>query len=127
MKYIGVDYGTKKVGIALSDESGTFAFPHSVVSNERALSRVAALAEEYGVSHIVLGESRELSGKPNPVMAGIAAFEATLRKRGFMTHLEPEYFSTAEAGRTDEREKVRDAQAAAIILQSFLDKQNASA
>lgn len=125
MKYIGVDYGTKKVGIALSDESGRLAFPHSVVPNERALEAVANLSEAEGVEHVVLGESIDFSGAPNPVMAPIAAFEEALRKRGLATHLEPEHYTTAEAGRTDERAETRDAQAAAIILQSFLDKQQA--
>ncbi len=84
MKYIGIDYGTKKIGVAVSDETGSLAFPHSVVpAGASALAQVAALAKESGAEVVVLGESRDFAGAPNLVMKEIGAFKKGLEELGF--------------------------------------------
>ena len=70
MRFIGIDYGTKRVGVAVSDEEGKIAFPHVVLANdENLVTALAALCRERGVSENVVGDSREFSGeaeKKNP-------------------------------------------------------------
>jgi putative holliday junction resolvase len=134
MKYIGIDYGTKRIGIALSDETGSVAFPHAVIpAGREALSQVAELITKEGVGSIVLGESKNFSGEPNPVMEDIEQFKQDIAElTGLTVEYEAELFSSALAARQfapDEssrkanpsQEKL-DASAAAVILQSYLDK-----
>ena len=134
MKYLGIDYGTKRIGVAVSDPEGRVAFPLTVVSaNGVALAVVAGLVEQHGAGEIVMGESRDLSGQPNPVQKKIEEFG---RELGELTSVSvvysPELFTSALAARqftpeAGSRKKNPshdnlDASAAALILQGFLDK-----
>ena len=123
MKYLGIDYGTKKVGLALSDDEGTMAFPHSVVANDTLLrEHIENILEGERVHAVVIGHSRALDGSDNPVMEEIYGFQGMLERAGYTVRLEPEFFTTAQARRhTDDA--LADASAAALILQTFLDKQ----
>ncbi|MFZ1988109.1 MAG: Holliday junction resolvase RuvX, partial [Minisyncoccia bacterium] len=68
MRYIGIDYGTKKVGLALSDEAGTMGFPHGIIPNTpRLLETIVTLIKEKKVEAVVMGESKDFSGKDNPI------------------------------------------------------------
>lgn len=124
MKILGLDYGTKKIGVALSDESGTFAFPHSIVENNpQALEKIIAIARGAQVGEIVMGESLDYVGKANPVNDAAHNFAANLESRtGLEVHFEPEFLTTTQAGKMQGRRDNLDASAAAIILQSFLEK-----
>lgn len=121
---MGIDYGTKRVGVALTDESGSMAFPHDVFPNdEKLLSIIEALVEEKKVGEIVVGHSLGRDGKDNKVQADINEFigDMTLRVPVPM-HLEPEQYSTQEALRLQERNPKTDASAAAIILNAYLSR-----
>jgi putative Holliday junction resolvase len=125
MKYLGIDFGTKKVGIAISDEEGTLAFPREVVRNDpRLLSQVFALVKSEGVGEVVVGESTDFKGVANPVMQYADAFVADLRSEGIVVSLEPEFLTSAQARTTQGKNDMIDASAAALILQSFLDRKN---
>ena len=124
MSYIGVDYGTRRVGIAVSDESGVLAFPAEVVAEREAVARIAALARDREARGIVIGESKNFDGRDNPVMARIRVFAKKVNAAtGIKIFFEPEFMTSAAAMREGEtaEEKI-DASAAALILQSFLDK-----
>lgn len=132
MRYLGIDYGTKKVGLALSDESGAMGFPHGVFPNTgRLIDDILKLMEQKEVGAVVMGESRDYSGNDNPVAKAAREFAYLIERRsGIPVSLEPETLTTQEARRNFEgvREPgsgsaVVDAQAAALILTSFLDKQ----
>ena len=57
MKSLGIDFGTKRIGLAVSDETGSLAFPHSTVkAGPNALSEIAALVAKEGIGQIVVGE-----------------------------------------------------------------------
>lgn len=124
MKYLGIDYGTKRIGIALSDESGEFAFPKMIVETEaKAIAVIQSLVVEERIGAIVLGESVAENGVQNEV------FRATLRFKEKLSHvasipiiLEEEGFSTVEAHRYQIKKGNRDDSAAAIILQRYLDR-----
>ncbi len=124
MKYLAVDYGTKRVGIALSDAEGLLAYPHSVLAAGKGLvQEVAELAKKEGIGTIVIGESRDLAGKPNPIMTKISAFSQELKKESTIPIVfENEVLSSQEADHAQGKDHLRDARAAAIILQSYLDR-----
>lgn len=136
MKYIGIDYGTKKIGVAVSDDGGTIAFPHSVVpAGKDALSVIAALIKESGAGEVVLGESRNFAGEQNEVMEDIEQFKKDVEElAGVPVRYEREFFTSALAARQfTPEEKSRkqnpsqdklDAAAAALILQSYLDRKH---
>ncbi|MEX0916982.1 MAG: Holliday junction resolvase RuvX [Candidatus Paceibacterota bacterium] len=136
-KIIGIDYGTKKVGVAISDEDQGFAFPSRVLFNDgNVVEDVKALAEREGVVGFVVGDSRNFAGDENLVMYDIRTFAEMLeRKTELPVYFEEEFMTSAQARRvpqaSDElrsrKEKNSapvDASAAALILQSYLDKQN---
>ncbi len=142
MRYLGIDYGTKRIGLALTDGEGMMAFPHTVIdSNGEAVSYIEVLCKKEGVGEIILGESKNFKGEPNEVMKKVAVFKLELEKTtGLPVNFEPEYMTSSQAERgQDERPNENrksglelrrpqvkndklDASAAAIILQSYLDK-----
>ena len=131
MRLLGIDYGTKRVGVALSDQSGHFAFPHKAVHNDRhLLASLTKLATEQKVGLIVIGDSKNYRGEDNPVMVKIRKFrdelEAKLKEAGLEIKIvsEPELLTSAEAERIQGKTADHDASAAALILKSYIDKQN---
>lgn len=124
MHYIGIDYGTKRVGVAISNDDNTMAFPHSVIENNGQLIEVIEkIAEQHKVKTIVIGESKDLNGKDNPLMEKINELKVLLEARGFMIVFELEFLSSHQAAQIQGEGKMHDASAAAIILSSFLSKQ----
>jgi|SRR3989338_6317277 len=126
MRFLGIDYGTKRIGIALSDEGGVLAFPKEIVSNdENAFEKIGRILEEENIKEVVVGESVDFAGAPNKISEDIKIFSEGLKKRfGVIIHKEKEFLTSVEARRyKDEGEKV-DASAAALILQRFLDRNN---
>ncbi len=125
MKYLGIDYGTKRIGMAVSDDTGSLAFPLTTVESDRdALSRVCALAKENKVEAIILGESKDFKNEPNPVMEDIGQFKKDLEElSGLPVTYESEFMTSAQAEREGESKDL-DAAAAALILQSYLDRQS---
>lgn len=124
MRFLGIDYGSKRVGLALSDESGTMAFPLLVLNNDSSLlAKIEELIKERQVGEIVVGHSLGRHGQPNPIHADVEDFIGDLTLRvGLPIHLEPEQYSTQEALRGQGRTPQTDASAAAIILNSFITK-----
>ena len=133
MKYLGIDYGTKRSGVAVSDDTGSLAFPLTTVpSNREALSAIAALVKENDVETIVIGESRNFQNEPNEVMEDIEQFKKDLSELTMLPVVyEQELFTSAQAARQFAPDGSRkqnpsqdklDASAAALILQSYLDR-----
>ncbi len=133
MKYLGIDYGTKHIGLALSDDGGRLAFPLSVVrAGPKALAEVASLAREKKVRAVVIGESRDFKGEKNAIMEDVEEFKADLAElTGLPVEYELEFLTSAAAAHQFAPDGSRkknpsaenlDASAAALILQSFLDK-----
>lgn len=131
MRYLGVDYGSSKIGLALSDEAGTMGFPHSVVANTpRFVDDVCKLIAKENVGAVVIGESRNLAGGENAIAKDARAFGSQVAvQAGVPAFYESEVFTSAEARRAPEKElKSRaakrrvnvDASAAALILTSYL-------
>lgn len=123
MRYLGIDYGAKRIGIAISDEAGGFAFPKSVILNDgTALNAILALIESEKIGGIVVGDTRAANGIENKVTFEADRFcEALEEKLDIPMHRGWEAWSSAEAGRFSTDGKHDDSSAAAIILQRFLD------
>ena len=119
---MGIDYGTKRVGVALSDEGGAMAFPHLVLDNDvKLLDKLEEIINERQVGAIVIGHSLSRDGQPNPVHSDVEELIGDLTLRvGVPIHLEPEQYSTQAALRDQGRTAQTDASAAAIILNSFI-------
>lgn len=123
---MGIDYGEKRIGIALSDEQANFAFPHSVVANDKnAIREIKKICEKNKVEKIILGQSLNYSNQPNPVMKKIELFKDSLKKEIKSSVIyQTETLTTQEAKRIQgETEKI-DASAAALILRSFIERKN---
>ncbi len=126
MRYLGIDYGSKRVGIAISDEGGRMAFPKKVIPTDKKLIQtVVKICLDQNVGAVVVGESKNLAGGDNLITPKIQKFVEALKKEiKVPIYMEPEFFTSAEAERIQGKNDMIDASAAAIILKSFLDKQN---
>lgn len=128
MKTLGIDYGTKRVGVAVSDDTSSIAFPKAVLRNSHTLlGELKSTIESSNVEEIVVGQSLNTDGTDNLLMEDIKRFIALLEKEiGLPIHLEPEFFTSEEARKGVKEGEVSkhviDAAAAALILQRFLDK-----
>jgi putative holliday junction resolvase len=124
MRYLGIDYGSKRVGLALSDESGTMAFPHKVLPNSPTLGKeIEMIITKNKVDEIVIGHSLDKQSKPNKIQAAIEELMMDLTlATGLPIHLQPEQFSTQAALQIQGRNDMTDAAAAALILDSFITK-----
>lgn len=130
----GIDVGTRKVGIALSDSGGMIAFPHEVVSFEGVVDYIAALAKEKNVSIFVVGDGKGYGEGTNAIETTITNLVREIEARGCTVILQAEA-GTSGAARAGMGEgaprgvvqnptadtRVVDAQAAALILQRYLD------
>ena len=123
-RILGIDFGTKRIGLSLSDERGEMAFPLQVVKNDsRAISAIAEIAQKNSVVKIVIGESKDFLMKDNPVMEHIREFEKTLYAEVNIEMVyEPEFLSSHQAHHLQGKNEMLDASAATIILQSYLDR-----
>ena len=137
---MGIDYGTKRIGIALSDDGGTIAFPHEIIDNSKKLfQEIFEIITREQVQEIVVGKSLDQVGNRNVLMDDIDVFVEELQKlSGKKVHMEDERFTShflksfdftksiekpISRQRTNGKEKqYQDAQAAASILQRFLDR-----
>lgn len=138
MKYMGIDYGSKKVGIAISEEEGKIAFPFLVLINNQSLvTKVAHICEDEKVEDIIIGESLNSFGEPNKIMEGIKKFKSSLEKvvdlpiyfeKEFLTSKHSDIPKTKDifSARKSKKEKNRkdDSKAATLILQRFLDRED---
>jgi putative Holliday junction resolvase len=135
MKILGVDHGEKRIGIAISDSTGTIAGPLTVIKHvSRAVdaAQVAAITSEHDAKLIVVGQSFDEGGTPNLAGRRAARFAEDLKAQSEIPIvLWDESLSTLEAraalielGASRKKRKGHlDELAATVILQSYLDAQ----
>ena len=138
MRHLAIDYGSKRVGIAISDDGGTMAFPYKILQNNTELvDTIHNICGEESISAIVIGESHDLSGQPNKIMGSIEEFKKNLEAElDLPIYFQQEFMTTIEARGREGKEQNNarktakgeqlsaDASAAALILQRYLDKKN---
>lgn len=137
MKILGLDYGDRRIGIAVSDAFGWTAQGLEVITrrsnDEEVLQRLGTIIAENAVEEIVLGLPKNMNGTIGPRGELSKEFAETLKQTfGLPVHLWDERLSTVSAERTlleadvsrKKRKQVVDKMAATIILQTYLDYQS---
>ena len=134
MRALGIDLGSKRIGVALSDSRGALATPYEVVarsgSRERDHERIRALASEAGAECLVVGLPLSLDGSIGPAArAAMDEAEELAAATGLPVELWDERLTTVSADRdllalelnAPARRRVVDKVAASIMLQAWLD------
>lgn len=128
---MGIDYGTKRIGVAFSDEREVMAFPHGVLINEgNIVDIINSLADKEGVKKIVIGDPGE-----NSIKEDIRYLKEGLSNLGFDVHLEKEFMTSLHVDMMRNKKPIarktkkdvspkKDDLAATLILQRYLDKNN---
>ncbi|OGE16487.1 hypothetical protein A3F00_01675 [Candidatus Daviesbacteria bacterium RIFCSPHIGHO2_12_FULL_37_11] len=127
MKYLGVDFGLKRIGLAIS--AGEFASLYKVISVSSlsdAIDKIIREIREIGVDKVIVGMPEGETGKAAKRLIN------GLKKEGFNVETADETLSTQNAGKlmiemgvSRKKRKTSDAQAAAEILQCYLDEKSA--
>jgi putative Holliday junction resolvase len=133
VRILAIDHGTKRVGIALSDETATIAQPLEFIPAEPFadfLTRLKQLLAEKQVDQILVGMPRNMDGSYGPAALKVQEFVAVLKETiAIPIKTWDERLTSAQANRMliqadvrrDKRKQRVDAAAAAILLQSYLD------
>jgi putative Holliday junction resolvase len=139
MRLLGLDFGTKRIGVALSDEMGWTAQGLTTIErrgNNRDLGRIGQLVEEHSVEWIVLGLPLNMDGSEGKAAGAVRKFAVLLEERlGLPVHLWDERLTSWEAEgilkeaevKPKKRKQVVDKLAATLILKGYLDAQRESA
>lgn len=141
MKYLGIDYGTKRIGIAISDDAGMIAFPREIIENTKeALEKIITIISQENINAVVIGESVRLDGRHNQIQKSIDSLKQKISDTmEIPVFLEKEWMSSVAADShlyskgnianerwsgslNDKRRASTDDKAAAVILQRFLDR-----
>ncbi|BFT74873.1 MULTISPECIES: Holliday junction resolvase RuvX [Paenibacillus] len=133
MRWIGLDYGDKTIGVAMSDELGWTAQALEVIHRRKPgedIDRLVAIVEQYGVTQIVVGLPKNMNNTIGPRGELAIEFSKELeQKLSVPVHLWDERLTTVAATRTlleadvsrKKRKQVIDKMAAQIILQGYMD------
>lgn len=128
MRYLGIDYGEKRIGIAISDPGGRIAFPKKAIFNRGrgvVLAQLKTFLDEGKISVIIVGLPVGLDGKDTKTTKKVREFSDWLKdKLNILVELENEIFTTHMVEQAGVKKEHIDEAAAALILQSYLDKQN---
>lgn len=130
---LGVDYGTRRVGFAVSDSMGIVAMPlftRDVLSEAQAIRAVSEVAAEKGARRVVVGLPLNMDGTKGPMALQVEEFIRRLAERSGLevvvwdermsTGLVERMLVSADVSRL-RRKEVRDKLAAQVILQGYLD------
>ena len=135
-RVLALDYGSRRIGVAVSDPLGITAQQLSAIRREgdrKDIEAIAAVAGEYGVETVVVGLPLLPGGAEGTQAAKVRQFALKVRERlGMPVVPWDERFTTAQAERhlleagvrREKRREVRDSLAAALLLQSALDARN---
>ncbi|MCR4323070.1 MAG: Holliday junction resolvase RuvX [Candidatus Azambacteria bacterium] len=124
MKYLGIDYGEKRIGISVSDDGGVIAFPHTTIENTVSiLSDIKKICDIQKPVQIIIGMPMMIGGA-SPLMRAIERFGEDLSQCTYIPVVyENEIFTTKMAMRDGAKKNTVDQSSAALILQSYLDRQ----
>ena len=136
MRIMGLDYGSKTVGVALSDELGITAQPIMTIERKsenklrKTLAKIEEIIDEYKVSFVVLGYPKNMNNSEGQRVEATMEFKEHIERRtGLEVKLWDERLTTIESERIlmeagvrrEHRKDYIDKMAAAIILQSYMD------
>lgn len=131
MRYIGIDYGTKRVGWATADEETGIAVPRGVIGRTNDVQLLTEIAALIGGEHadlLVVGLPLGHDGGETEMSALVRAFaEKAKEKLGVPVVVENELLTSSIAAQSSTGDEHIDAASAALILQSYLDKRRSGA
>lgn len=124
MRYLGIDYGEKRIGIAISDEEGTIAFPRVTLRNSPSMYlEIKKMCDEENIGKIILGIPISFSGELSAQAKAVQRFGDALRAAvGVPIEYQNEIFSSKIAQDSGVKKEKNDQSAAAVILQGWLDR-----
>ena len=123
-KILGIDYGEKRIGLAVSDESLTLARELVILSPNEFWKQIQQIIEENQIAQIVLGWPLNMSGQETAKTKEIESFKLKLEsKTGLKVETMDERLSSAMTNSLPGGSRNKDSLAAQIILQNYLDKQ----
>lgn len=129
MRYLGIDYGRRRIGLALSDPTLLIASPFQVLENKgtkKNLARLLTIMQQNDVALIVLGLPLHTNGDESDMSREVRAFGQALAEIGYTVEYVDERYTSCQAeeliGGTDPKKKIIDKVAASIILQMYLDE-----
>jgi putative Holliday junction resolvase len=123
MKILGIDYGEKRIGLAISDESQTLARELDILSPKEFWGQVNQLISDQLISKIVLGWPLNMSGERTKKTEEVASFKLRVEsKTGLPVEVIDERLSSQMAEHISGSKKNLDSLAAQILLQNYLDK-----
>ena len=129
---LGIDYGETRIGLAISDQTKSIAFPFGVIRNENLdfiLEFLQKLCIEKEIESLVIGLPLALSGKDTLQTTKVRQFSRNIKMLGLPVFLQDERLSSLSAKKSLIKQKIKsgynkekiDERAAAIFLQQFLD------
>ena len=134
MPALGLDVGERRIGVAVADPGGTFAMPVMTIDRTAIaadIEQIVELARSYDASEIVVGDPVTLSGERGPAATKMDAFvERLSRSFGGAIHRIDERLTTKQATKTliaadvsrKNRKRIVDQMAAALILETYLQR-----
>lgn len=123
MKILGIDYGTKRIGLAISDETETLARELTVLSPKQFWQEIKTIIDDEGVGRIVIGLPLNMSGNMTDKSREVQDFMDQLQQQiTIPIELMDERLSSVMASHLPGGNKDIDSLAAQIILQNYLDK-----
>lgn len=123
MRAVGIDFGTKRIGLAISDESQTLAREYGIYSPKEFWQQIAGIVEKEGVTQIVIGLPLNMSGDSTDKTRQVQEFSDQLQQRLTVpVEFMDERLSSVMAGKLPGGRDNVDSLAAQIILQNYLDK-----
>lgn len=125
-KILGIDYGSRQIGIAISDVDRIVGFPREIIvheTEEEGISRVIEYAKKENIEEAVLGLPIGLSGEDTAQTKETRAFGEKLQTNGLKISFEDERLTTALAEKSGGKRKDADMMAAQLILQTYLDRE----
>ena len=133
-RYLGIDFGTRRIGVSVSDELGITAQPLPSLepsSEEEALRDIRGFIEQYGVLEVVVGLPKNMNGSIGPAAEAALAFARQLEEGGTVkvtmwderltSRAAERLLIEADLSRAKRKRRV-DQMAAVLILQGFLDR-----
>ncbi|AEA33011.1 Holliday junction resolvase RuvX [Hippea maritima] len=133
MRILGIDYGTKKIGIAISDETNTIALPHGVIDTDgEYLDKIKEIVKKNKITRIVVGMPITLKGEKgkraletedfiNELACKIENIEIVEWDERLSTRFSERILNKANVKGRKNKKKVIDKIAATFILQGYLD------
>ena len=133
-RYLGLDLGTRRIGVAVSDELGFTAQPLQTLepkTEDEALAAIRSLLDRYGVREVVVGLPKNMNGTLGPAAEQALAFAKRLEEGGLakvtmwderLTSRAAERLLIEADVRRSKRKRAVDQMAAVLILQGFLDR-----